>query len=73
VSELDPVRDASGSAHCLRFRVADLLDGTPLTSPVALLAGRRRLPKMVVVAVGAGDEFEGARAVMQLAHELERD
>ncbi|MBI3962822.1 MAG: succinylglutamate desuccinylase/aspartoacylase family protein, partial [Deinococcus sp.] len=56
--------------QALRLAVGTSPDGAEYWVPVWALVGRRRRPQVTVTAGVHGDEFEGMRALMQLAQEL---
>jgi predicted deacylase len=58
------------SRHRLDVHVSASPDGVPVTIPVVLLAGQARRPRVALVAGVHGDEYEGPRALAELATEL---
>ena len=71
IDTLDLDQYPPGTRHDVRFRIAELPDGSTLSIPLVVLVGQRRQPKLVAVAGVHGDEYEGPRALMGLAAELD--
>jgi hypothetical protein len=54
-----------------RLHLFDLRDGTPLSLPAAIIAGRKNSPKIAILAGQHGDEWNGTYIVHQLFGNLE--
>lgn len=71
ITHLDLDRYPPGTIQRLRLYVADYPDGTPISVPFTLIVGRTPGPKVVAVGGVHGDEFEGPRALIELARTLD--
>jgi predicted deacylase len=62
---------ARGQKHTLALEVTTMPDGSPLSLPVLLAAGREEGPALVVLAGVHGDEYEGIVAIPEVFRRLD--